>query len=312
MSKFSKLQREVIRTAYTHPKGSQHRTALIAALKESGVFTEEEWAEYEEEHPNADPKFHTIITKEDREKRQKEEAEKKRKKQEEEPEKSEEPEETEETETEDQNEVEPGSEEESKRLDKAREKARESFKDAWDKGKEGLSKFKDMTNKLKGGKSTLGEAAELMAALFSAILIPDKGGDDFLKSVQERLGVKKEERDKVEESLLELKTAELAALADPEIGERMLDAVGIDPVSDEDRERYEDVARIIKGEISEEDLTDEMKDLFFNYLTDMDEARLGVLEQFVDKDTGAYDREGFKEFLEKSFALQLEEADEKE
>lgn len=187
-----------------------------------------------------------------------------------------------------------GSKEEKQNLNVQKTNAVAKLKEALKSGKDKVQNISDkIMGKGRAGSSpnTIGDVAEAMAALFSVIFIPDQGGDQFLKSVQERLQTKDSENKKVLNAIQTLKAAESYALANPQ-ADSTFENEGLDLVSDKDREKYQKVAEVFKGKVPDLAEKEDIQKSLVDYLTDMDDNRLKYLNTFVN-DEGIFDEENF-------------------
>jgi len=264
MPKFTPLERQIIRIAHSYPKGSEERSILREVL---AVYfkTEKAWEEYKEEHPDADEKNHVLEFKKDEDKKEDEE------------------------ETEDPK---PGSDGEKKLLAKAKEVAQEEFKKTWDTAKKELKGLDGKVNKLveEPDEGTFGEVVEMCAGLMNAILFPNEGGGDFLDAVMNRVDAKEAEKEEIARAMAALKAAEMLALASPDLRKRMGEN-GFEPVSDEDLKEFGRVADSLKSGLSDADLDDEIRQAYFEFLSqDMTEEHLNFIKQYTDSN-GRFDYE---------------------
>jgi hypothetical protein len=264
MPKFTPLERQIIRIAHSYPKGSEERSLLREVLAVH-FKTEKAWEEYKEKHPDADEKNHVLEFKKDEDKKEDEG----------------------EGETEDPK---PGSNEEKKILDKAKEEAKEKFKKGWDKAKKKLKGIAGKVKKLNEApdEETFGEVVEMCAGLMNAILFPNEGGGDFLDAVMDRVDAKEAEKEEVARAMAALKAAEMLALASPDLRKR-LEGNGITAVSEEDLEKYGKVADSFKSGLSDADLDDEIRQAFFEFLSqDVTKEHIEFLKEHAD-DKGGFD-----------------------
>lgn len=274
MPKFTNLERRIIRAAYASPEGSEERKVFREVLAVH-FETEKEWETYREKHPDTDIKNHTFEFKDEKD-----------------PEKEEEGDENSEG---DEDEI--GSKAEGEKLQKAKEVAQKVFDKGWGETKKQVTKLKGKFDKLKSEvnedrSETLGELAELMTAMMSAVFTTDSA---FLDSVMGRLEAKKEEREKVQNAIATMKAAELAAIADEDLEETLLDN-GVDVLSDTEREELEQFGQVLRGEVENDDEVDaEVRKKLFDRLTDMDDDRIELLQRFV-KD-GIFDLDAAKAFF---------------
>lgn len=303
MPKFTDLERQIIRIAYSYPKGSVERTTLREVLAVH-FETEAEWESYKEEHPDADESNHTFEFKGQKDPEAPEEET-----EEEDSEKKDEGDESSDKDKEkkeDEEKPKPGSKEESVILQQAKAKAKEAFAKGWDKTKQKVGEFKGKMDKLKSegaNEDTFGEVVELMAAMLSAVFIPDSGGSEFLDSVMSRVESKAEDKQKTLEAIANMKAAEAMGLADDDLYETMLKN-GLQALSQQERQKYDTIAKGLRGELKDEDMDDSDRDMLFDFLTDMDDDRIQWLKDFTDKDSGTVNMDGLKMALLEKMILE--------
>lgn len=246
--KLGALERAVILEASRYPKGHDLRRAYLKAVLHSRLSmvhpTPEAREKYLKDHPNADPKNHTVAKPES----------------------------------------DSGSPAEGQGSIKDRAQALRGAAKA--KFEESLSKAKGVGDKLGKFKEpgTFAEFAELLAALVTATVFPDKGGEDFLNAVTERLKVKQENEAKIEQAMAELKAAETAALMDPDAAESLRENIGFDPLAGEDSESFKALSEWATSEGGSKELEDmppEVKEKMLDLMINVDDDRMRFLEQFV-------------------------------
>lgn len=164
-------------------------------------------------------------------------------------------------------------EEKEDRLTKLKEKAQKKFNETI---KPKVDQLKSNLNNL-GSPGSMGDLVETMAALMSAILIPDKGGESYLQEIQDRLQSKSEED--TQKALEILKAAELAASQDEEIRERLDEEAGFRPVSD----KTEEELKTLKQALNNDKLSDEDSATLMEFLSEMDDKRIEFLNMFKNE-----------------------------
>jgi hypothetical protein len=179
--------------------------------------------------------------------------------------------------------------EEKSKFKALKEKATESLKSVLEHTKEFKKKLGDI-----GKPGSMGDLVETLAALMSAILVPDQGGTDYLKEVTERVGAAEE--DEIEAAMTQLKAAELAAFMNPEVAERMEEEIGLKPF--DEVQIQEDLKKLKEGLAGEEPLDEEVRGLLADMLGNMEGSRVKFLQEFLKED-GSMDNDRLKEFLKK-------------
>jgi len=261
---------------------------MVRTVLAEHFATPEAWETYKDRYPDADPLKHdlTFLDDEDKEEEEGEGGDKAKGEEEASSKKTKKKEDA---------------ASEASKLDKAKEYAKSKFMEQLPKLKKKFKATGDKINDLTkdSDPATMGEVAELMAALLSGILFPDTGGTEFLDDVQKRIGLKDTQKEETAKAMAALKAAEMAALIDQGIKDKYKENE-FEPLEDDfDDDLYKSMADVFKGEVDLAEAAQEVKEKAFAFLTDMDGDRIEMLKDWVD-DEGKLNTKGLIDWLGKT------------